>query len=192
MTGSACTATLSLTIIGLIYEASNLPLSPSKRWSNKAVLAGMHLIYTVGTVMAAYGGTRDTKNPEKILNDGLNKTGNVLMFLVIFGTMFWLWTAGEHIFYARQDVNYDASKVLIMAAAPSTVLQSIRLNYDLIYAFTQIPSLHPTTGSFAMRFITFSLQIAIPMMAFIAGWLSRNAAKIRVAALGLYSTSMLV
>ncbi|KAJ4208883.1 hypothetical protein NW759_013646 [Fusarium solani] len=192
MTSSACTATLSLTIIGLIYEASILPLSPSKRWSNKAVLAGMHFIYTVGTVTAAYGGSRDTKKPAGVLNDGLNKTGNALMFLVILGTFLWLWPAGEHTFYARQDVNYHASKALIMAAAPSTVLQSIRLNYDLIYAFTQIPRLHPTTGSFAMRFVTFSLQLVIVTIALVAGWSSRDATKIRVAALELCSTSGLV
>lgn len=152
----------------------------------------MHFIYTVGTVMAAYGGSRDPKKPEGVLNDGLNKTGNILMFLVVLGTFLWLWPTGEHAFYARQDVNYHASKALIMAAAPSTVLQSIRLNYDLIYTFTQIPSLHPTTGSFAMRLITFSLQLIIVTIALIAGWSSRDAAKIRVAALELYSTSGLV
>lgn len=152
----------------------------------------MHLVYTIGTVMSAYGGTRDTSTPEGVKNDPLNKAGNVLMFLVILGTIGWLWPAGEHIFFARQDVNYHAAKVLMMAAAPCTVLQAIRLNYDLIYAFTQIASLHPTTGSSAMRFITFSLQLVIVTMALTAGWLSRHAAKVRVAALELYSTSALV
>ncbi|KAJ3543752.1 hypothetical protein NM208_g3407 [Fusarium decemcellulare] len=192
MTSSACTATLSLTIIGLIYEALNLPLSPSKRWSNKAVLSIMHIVYTVATIMVAYGGSRDTTTPEGVKNDVLNKTGNVFMFLVVLGTLAWLWPAGEHIFYARQDVNYHAAKALMIAAAPSVVLQSIRLNYDLIYAFTHIASLHPTTGSFPMRFITFSLQLAIVTIALVAGWFSRDAARIRVAALELYSNSSLV
>ncbi|KAK7408328.1 hypothetical protein QQX98_009530 [Neonectria punicea] len=152
----------------------------------------MHVVYTVATIMVAYGGSRDTTTPEGVRNDVLNKTGNIMMFLVVLGTLFWLWPAGEHVFYARQDVNYHAAKALMMAAAPSIVLQSIRLNYDLIYAFTQIAELHPTTGSFAMRFITFSLQLAIISMAIAAGWFSRDAARVRVAALELYSMSSLV
>lgn len=152
----------------------------------------MHVVYSVGTAMSAYGGTRDTTASEGIKNSALNKAGNVLMFLVILGTLGWLWPAGEHIFAARQDANYHASKVLIMAAAPCTVIQVVRMNYDLIYAFTQIPSLHPTTGSFAMRFINFSFQLLIVSMALIAGWISRHAARVRIAALELSSSSTLV
>ncbi|KAF4433107.1 hypothetical protein FACUT_8205 [Fusarium acutatum] len=130
--------------------------------------------------------------PENVKNDTLNKAGNILMFLVMLGTLVWLYPAGKHTFYARQDVNYHAAEALMIAAAPATILQLIRLNYDLIYAVTQLPILHPTTGSFAIRFITLSLQLAIVTMTLIAGWFSKDAAMIRVAALKFYSTSGLV
>ncbi|CAI6090822.1 unnamed protein product [Clonostachys chloroleuca] len=192
VTSSACSATMTLAIIGLIYEALNLPLSLSKRSRNKVIITIMHIVYTVSTIMVAYGGSRDTTAPEGVKNSVLNKTGNVFMFLVIIGTLFWLWPAGEHTFYARHDINYYAAKALMMAAALCTVLQSIRLNYDLIYAFTQISTLHPTTGSFAIRFITFSLQLVIVAITLLAGWDSRDAVTSRLAALESQSTSHLV
>ncbi|KAF4333194.1 hypothetical protein FBEOM_12992 [Fusarium beomiforme] len=179
----ACAATQSLTIIGLIYEALNLPLSPYKRSRNRIVLITMHVIYTIATVFAAYGGNRDTSMPGNVRNKALSQAGNVIMFLVMLGTLVWLYPAGKHTFNARQDLGYHAAKTLLMAAAPATVLQLIRMNYDLIYALTLLPQLHPTTGSFAMRFITFSLQLAIVTIALTAGWLTRDAARIRIAAL---------
>ncbi|KAF5967709.1 hypothetical protein FBULB1_11089 [Fusarium bulbicola] len=158
---AASTATLSVTIIGIIYEALNLPLFPYKRQRNRIALIAMNVIYNIGTILAAYGGMRDTTMPDNIKNGAADKAGNIIMFLVMIGTLVWLYPAGKHIYYARQDTSYRSAEVLMMAAAPATVLQLIRMNYDLIYSFTQIAMLHPTTGSFAIRFVTFSLQLAI-------------------------------
>jgi preprotein translocase subunit SecG len=152
----------------------------------------MNILYNIGTILAAYGGSRDTTMPNNVKNEALDKAGNIMMFLVMIGTLVWLYPAGKHTFYARQDINYHAAEVLMMAAAPATVLQLIRMNYDLIYAFTQLSILHPTTGSFAIRFITLSLQLAIVAMALVAGWFSKDAAMIRATALKSDSTSELV
>jgi hypothetical protein len=114
------------------------------------------------------------------------------MFLIMLGALVCLYPAGKHTLRARQDVNYRAAEVLMMAAAPATVLQLIRMNYDLIYAITLIPTLHPTTGSFAIRFITFSLQLTMVAMALTAGWFSKYAAKIRATALQSSSTTELL
>ncbi|KAI6754770.1 hypothetical protein HG530_012522 [Fusarium avenaceum] len=111
----------------------------------------MHVLFTVGTILAAYGGSRDTSMPGGVKNDALSKAGNIMMFLIMLGALVWLYPAGKHTFFARQDVNFPAAEALLMGAAPGMVLQLIRMNYDLIYAFTLIPSLHPTTGSFAIR-----------------------------------------
>ncbi|KAF4501822.1 hypothetical protein FAGAP_1966 [Fusarium agapanthi] len=189
---AASTATLSVTIIGLIYEALNLPLFPYKRQRNRIVLIVMNVIYNIGTILAAYGGMRDTTMPDNIKNGAADKAGNIIMFLVMIGTLVWLYPAGKHIYYARQDISYRSAEVLMMAAAPATVLQLIRMNYDLIYSFTQIAMLHPTTGSFAIRFVTFSLQLAIVGMAIVAGWFSKDAATIRAKVLKTDSTSELV
>ncbi|EXK46254.1 hypothetical protein FOMG_04460 [Fusarium oxysporum f. sp. melonis 26406] len=189
---SACTATLSVSIIGLIYEALNLPLFPYKRQRNRIVVIAMNVIYNIGTILAAYGGMRDTTMPNNIKNEAADKAGNVIMFIVMLGTLVWLYPAGKHIYYARQDISYRSAEVLMMAAAPATVLQLIRMNYDLIYSFTQIPTLHPTTGSFAIRFVTFSLQFAIVGMVVVAGWFSKDAAIIRARVLKTDSTSELV
>jgi hypothetical protein len=156
------------------------------------VVIAMNVIYNIGTILAAYGGMRDTTMPNNIKNEAADKAGNVIMFIVMLGTLVWLYPAGKHIYYARQDISYRSAEVLMMAAAPATVLQLIRMNYDLIYSFTQIPTLHPTTGSFAIRFVTFSLQFAIVGMVVVAGWLSKDAAIIRARVLKTDSTSELV
>ncbi|KAF5706580.1 hypothetical protein FMUND_11491 [Fusarium mundagurra] len=186
---AASTATLSVTIIGIIYEALNLPLFPYKRQRNRIVVVAMNVIYNIGTILAAYGGMRDTTMPDNIKNGAADKAGNIIMFLVMVGTLGWLYPAGKHIYYARQDVSYRSAEVLMMAAAPATVLQLIRMNYDLIYSFTQIAMLHPTTGSFAIRFVTFSLQLTIVGMIIVAGWFSKDAATIRARVLKTDSTS---
>ncbi|KAG5661744.1 hypothetical protein KAF25_003983 [Fusarium avenaceum] len=193
MACGACAATQSLAIIGLVYEALSLPFSPYKRSRNRFVLVTMHVLFTVGTILAAYGGSRDTSMPGDVKNDALSKAGNIMMFLIMLGALVWLYPAGKHTFYVRQDANFPAAEALLMGAAPAMVLQLIRMNYDLIYAFTLIPSLHPTTGSFAIRFITFCIQLAIVAIALTAGWFSKYAAKIRVQALqSISSTSELL
>ncbi|RGP68534.1 hypothetical protein FSPOR_5272 [Fusarium sporotrichioides] len=186
---AASTATLSATIVGLIYEALNLPLFPYKRQRNRIVVIAMNVVYNIGTILAAYGGTRDITMPDRIKNGAADKAGNIIMFLVMIGTLAWLYPAGKHIYYARQDISYRSAEVLMMAAAPATVLQLIRMNYDLIYSFTQIAQLHPTTGSFAIRFVTFFLQLSIVGMVIVAGWFSKDAATIRARVLKTDSTS---
>ncbi|KAF5559217.1 hypothetical protein FMEXI_90 [Fusarium mexicanum] len=186
---AASTATLSVTIIGIIYEALNLPLFPYKRQRNRIALIAMNVVYNIGTILSAYGGMRDTTMPDNIKNGAADKAGNIIMFLVMIGTLVWLYPAGKHIYYARQDISYRSAEVLMMAAAPATVLQLIRMNYDLIYSFTQIAMLHPTTGSFAIRFVTFSLQLAIVGMVIVAGWFSKDVATIRARVLKTDSTS---
>ncbi|CAF3542038.1 unnamed protein product [Fusarium graminearum] len=189
---AASTATLSVTIVGLIYEALNLPLFPYKRQRNRIVVIAMNVVYNIGTILAAYGGTRDTTMPSQVKNIVADKAGNIIMFLVMIGTLSWLYPAGKHIYYARQDITFRSAEVLMMAAAPATVLQLIRMNYDLIYVFTQIAMLHPTTGSFAIRFVTFCLQLAIVGLVIVAGWFSKDAATIRERALKTDSTTELV
>ncbi|KAF5974365.1 hypothetical protein FCOIX_8308 [Fusarium coicis] len=189
---AASTGTLSVTIIGIIYEALNLPLFPYKRQRNRIVVIAMNIIYNIGTILAAYGGMRDTTMPDNIKNGAADKVGNVIMFLVMIGTLAWLYPAGRHIYYARKDISYRSAEILMMAAAPATVLQLIRMNYDLIYSFTQIAMLHPTTGTFAIRFVTFSLQLVIVGMIIVAGWFSKDAATIRARVLKTDSTSELV
>ncbi|KAF4960815.1 hypothetical protein FGADI_648 [Fusarium gaditjirri] len=192
MAAAASTGTLSAAIMGLIYEALKLPSLPYKPQRNRMLIVAMNIIYIIGTILAAYGGMRDTTMPNNLKNEAADKTGNIIMFLVMIGTMVWLYPAGKQISYARQDISYRSAEVLMMAAAPATVLQLIRMNYDLIYSFTQIAMLHPTTGSFAIRFITFSLQLAIVLMVVVAGWFSKDAAVIRAKVLKTDSTSELV
>ncbi|RBA09063.1 hypothetical protein FPRO05_07343 [Fusarium proliferatum] len=147
----ASTGTLSAAIMGLIYEALKLPLFPYKRQRNRILMVAMNIIYAIGTILAAYGGTRNTSMPENVNNDAMDKTGNIIMFLVMIGTLIWLYPAGKHIYYARQDVSYRSAEVMMMAAAPATVLQLIRMNYDLIYSFTHIAILHPTTEAALLK-----------------------------------------
>ncbi|KLP10172.1 Uncharacterized protein LW94_4338 [Fusarium fujikuroi] len=189
---AASTGTLSAAIMGLIYEALKLPLFPYKRQRNRITLIAMNIIYGIGTIVAAYGGTRNTSMPENVNNDAMDKTGNIIMFLVMIGTLIWLYPAGKHIYYARQDISYRSAEVLMMAAAPATVLQLVRMNYDLIYSFTHIAILHPTTGSFAIRFVTFSLQLAIVGMIIVAAWFTRDAAKMRARLVKTDSNTQLV
>lgn len=128
---------------GALTSNNSVNLIPchSKRWGRKIMLAATHLGNTVGIGMAAYAGKPDDDAPGGVKSENLNKIGNMHMFLVMVVVLFWLWPATKQVLLARQEVNYKASKALVMAAGPGIVLQLIRLSYSLTYAFNRIPSL---------------------------------------------------
>ncbi|KAI8717609.1 hypothetical protein NCS52_00837300 [Fusarium sp. LHS14.1] len=176
MTNAGGIVCLSLTLIGMIYEAVNLIPSQSKRWGRKIMLGATHLGNTVGIGMAAYAGKPDDDAPGGVKDETLNKVGNILMFLVMVVVLFWLWPSAKRVFSARQEVNYKESKALIMAAGPGIVLQLIRLSYSLTYAFNRIESLDPVTGSFATRLVLmFGTQLCIVLVIIAGGWFSKDA-----------------
>lgn len=155
----------------------NLILKRPTRWpSQKIVLCAAHFFYTVGTVMAAYGSSRSSSTPD-MNNETLNQAGNCIMFLVMLGILFWFWPAGDALLNARSDINFHASKYLLLAAVPCVVLQTIRLSYDMLYALTQVSVLDPITGSFAMKLYIFVIQLLIVSLALTGGWMSRSLAK---------------
>ncbi|KAM5349517.1 hypothetical protein ACJ41O_006022 [Fusarium nematophilum] len=173
MTNAGSLACLSLTLIGMVYEA--LVPSPSRRLGRKVILGVTHLANTVGIGMAAYAGEPDESAPGGVKNENLNKIGNCLMFLVMLFVLGWLWPAGRRVFAARHEANYRAAKALLIAAGPGTVLQLIRLSYSMTYAFNRIPSLDPVTGSFATRLILmFGTQLCIVIVVEIGGWFSKG------------------
>lgn len=150
--------------------------STSRRMGRKIILGVTHLTNTIGIGMAAYAGKADPNESEGVKNAMLNKIGNLLMFGVMVGVLFWLWPAGKRVFSARQDVNYKAAKALIMAAGPATVLHLIRLSYGVTYAFNRIPSLDPVTGSFATRLVLmFGTQLFVVLVVLVGGWFSKDA-----------------
>ncbi|KAK7408445.1 hypothetical protein QQX98_009372 [Neonectria punicea] len=176
MTNAGSIVCLSLTLIGMVYEALNLTHSTSRRLGRKVILGVSHLVNTIGIGMAAYAGKPDENADGGVKNTMLDKIGNCLIFLVMVGVLFWLWPIGKRVFSERQDTNYKAAKALIMAAGPGTVLQLIRLSYSLTYAFNRVPSLDPVTGSFATRLILmFGTQLCVVIVVLVGGWFSMDA-----------------
>ncbi|KPM38568.1 hypothetical protein AK830_g7994 [Neonectria ditissima] len=176
MTNAGSIVCLSLTLIGMVYEAMNLMPSTSRGWGRKAILGITHLTNTIGIGMAAYAGKPDEDADGGVVNTMLDKIGNCLMFLVMVGVLFWLWPVGKRVFSSRHEGNYKAAKALIMAAGPGTVLQLIRLSYSLTYAFNRIESLDPVTGSFATRLILmFGTQLCVVIVCLVGGWFSKDA-----------------
>ncbi|KAH7020375.1 hypothetical protein EDB80DRAFT_562272 [Ilyonectria destructans] len=176
MTNAGSIVCLSLTLIGMVYEAVCLIPTTSRRMGRKIILGVTHLTNTIGIGMAAYAGKADPDESEGVKNAMLNKIGNLLMFGVMIGVLFWLWPAGKRVFSARQDVNYKAAKALIMAAGPATVIHLIRLSYGVTYAFNRIPSLDPVTGSFATRLVLmFGTQLLVVLVVLVGGWFSKDA-----------------
>ncbi|KAJ3524501.1 hypothetical protein NM208_g12041 [Fusarium decemcellulare] len=175
MTNAGSIVCLSLTLIGMVYEAVSIVPSPSRRLGRKIMLGVTHLANTVGIGMAAYAGKADENEPGGVKNETLNKIGNLLIFLVMVVVLFWLWPAAKRVLAARQETNYKAAKVLLIAVVPGTVLQLIRLSYSLTYAFNRIPSLDPVTGSFATRLILmFGTQLFIVLVVIAGGWMSKD------------------
>lgn len=154
----------------------NLTPSTSRRIGRKVILGVTHLTNTIGIGMASYAGESDEGASGGVKNTMLNKIGNCLLFLVMVAVLFWLWPVGKRVFSARHDANYKAAKALIMAAGPATVLQLIRLSYNLTYAFNRISVLDPVTGSFATRLILmFGTQLCVVIIVIVGGWFSKDA-----------------
>ncbi|KAJ4327635.1 hypothetical protein N0V84_001884 [Fusarium piperis] len=107
------------------------------------MLGVTHLGNTVGIGMAEYSGKPDDDAAGGVKNKTLNKIGNLVIFLVMVVVLFWLWPATKGVLSVRQEVNYKASKALVMTSGPGIVLHLIRLSYSLTYAFNRIPSLDP-------------------------------------------------
>ncbi|KAK7431316.1 hypothetical protein QQZ08_002087 [Neonectria magnoliae] len=167
-----------ITNAGSIVCLLNFTRSTSRRLGQNVILGVSHLINTIGNGMAAYAGKPDEDADVQQIykyifvytrtylgwrqEHDARQDWNCLIFLVMVGILFWLWTVGKRVFSKRQDANYKAAKVLIMTAGHATVLQSIRLSYSLTYAFNRVSSLDPVTGSFPTRLILmFGTQLCV-------------------------------
>lgn len=149
-----------------------LPVS-WKGWDQRILLAVTHLTNTSGIAMATYGGAPSTTGG--VFNAVLNKTGNLLMILVMLIVGVWIWSSWRRVNTFSDHVNYRNARWLLIAACASWPFQMIRLVYNTTYAFDRIASLDPVMGSFATQFVLlFLLHLAVVLIAVAGGWLSQH------------------
>ncbi|KAH7014911.1 hypothetical protein EDB80DRAFT_748067 [Ilyonectria destructans] len=180
ITSTGIIATLSLTLLGMIYEGLNLVSLPSSRRGRKIVLGVTHFVITASTGMTGLGGVPDSTASGGVKNENLNRLGCSVAVLAMCGVLVWLYFSGRRIFpfsqVTDQFANYQAAKRLLMAAGAGSIIMLIRLTYNLVYAFNQTPSLDPVTGSFATRLVlVFGTQLLIALVVIAGGWLSKDA-----------------
>ncbi|KAI9146869.1 putative efflux pump antibiotic resistance protein [Paramyrothecium foliicola] len=174
-TNAGSLACLSLSIIGIIYEANSIIPSSSKRWLDKAVLGYTHLFNTAGIGMATYGGSPSSTGQEGVKNHLLNKIGNGLMLFVIFVVFFWLFASGRRVLAAKSHPNQNIAKRLHFAACAAVPFQLVRLMHSATYAFNRIPSLDPVMGTFATKLVlVIGMQIGVSIALTVGGWMTRS------------------
>ncbi|CAK7236563.1 hypothetical protein SBRCBS47491_009679 [Sporothrix bragantina] len=175
MTNAGGLACLSLTIIGLVYEANMiLPLPPRSR-TEKIILGVTHLANTGGIAVATYGGAPSATTTSGVINENLNQIGNCLMLFVMFTICWWLWPTWQRLMTVPNHPNFRNAQMLLFAAVAAMPFQLVRLAYNTTYAFVRVPSLDPVMGSFATRLILlFFMQLAVSVFCTAAGCLSAN------------------
>ncbi|CAK7218519.1 hypothetical protein SEUCBS140593_003574 [Sporothrix eucalyptigena] len=173
MTNAGSLACLSLTIIGLVYEANIiLPLPPRSR-TEKIILGVTHLANTGGIAVATYGGAPSATTTTGVINASLNQIGNCLMLFVMFTICWWLWPTWQRLMTVPNHPNFRNAQVLLFAAVAAMPFQLVRLAYNTTYAFIRVPSLDPVMGSFATRLVLlFFMQLAVALACTTGGILS--------------------
>ncbi|EXF81454.1 hypothetical protein CFIO01_07697 [Colletotrichum fioriniae PJ7] len=173
MTSAGSLACLSLTLIGIVYEANIiLPGSP-KRWTEKVILGVTHLMNTAGIGMATYGGS--PSHEGGLINNSLNQIGNCLELFVMFAVCAWLWPTYKKI-RSSSSPNCRPAMLMIRAAVVGLPFQLIHLAYTTTYAFNQISSLDPIMGSFATKLVLiFGTYLGVTIAMLAGGWLGMSA-----------------
>ncbi|KAK1625561.1 hypothetical protein BDP81DRAFT_495966 [Colletotrichum phormii] len=177
MTSAGSLACLSLTLIGIVYEAvfcSNIILPGSrKRWTEKIILGVTHLTNTAGIGMATYGGS--PSHEGGLINNSLNQIGNCLELFVMFAVFAWLWPTYKKI-RSSSSPNCRPAMLMIRAAVVGLPFQLIHLAYTTTYAFNQISSLDPIMGSFATKLVLiFGTYLGVTIAMLAGGWLGMSA-----------------
>ncbi|CAN8105771.1 unnamed protein product [Discula destructiva] len=166
-------ACLSMTLIGLVYEANIILPIPGHRWSQKAFLATTHLMNTTGIAMATYGGS--PSHTGGVFSDPLNKTGNILMIIVMLIVCGWLWPSFKQVNAFSGRFNTRNSRYLLITACAAMPFQMARLIYNTTYAFDRNTSLDPVMGTFATQFVLlFLLHLVVVLISMAGGWLTQN------------------
>ncbi|TDZ41079.1 hypothetical protein CTRI78_v009976 [Colletotrichum trifolii] len=173
MTNAASIACLTLTLIGIVYEANIILPAPPKRWTEKIVLGVTHLCNTAGIAIATYGGSPSPKGG--VASSNLDQIGNCLQLFVLFGVCFWMWPTYRRIRSASSS-NCRPAMLMLRAAVVGMPFHLIHLAYTTTYAFNRIPSLDPVMGSFATKLVLlFGTELGTAMAMVGGGWLSMNA-----------------
>ncbi|KAL0940446.1 uncharacterized protein CTRU02_203209 [Colletotrichum truncatum] len=173
MTNAASIACLTLTLIGIVYEANIILPSPPKRWTEKIILGVTHLANTAGIAIATYGGSPSPKGG--VANENLNQIGNCLQLFVLFGVCFWMWPTYRRIRSASSP-NCRPAMLMLRATVVGMPFHLIHLAYTTTYAFNRITSLDPVMGSFATKLVLlFGTELCTTLAMLGGGWLGMSA-----------------
>ncbi|KAH8198657.1 hypothetical protein TruAng_007198 [Truncatella angustata] len=153
ITNAGSIACLTLGLIGILYEI-NIILPYPKRWTDKIIMATTNLVNTAGIAMATYGGAPSATAPGGVMNQLINRLGNILMLLALFALYAWIWPTWNRVWSIRDDPSFKPALYMIVAAAAALPFQLIRIIYNTVYSFELVDrALDPIMGIFATRFI---------------------------------------
>ncbi|KAF6835321.1 hypothetical protein CPLU01_04401 [Colletotrichum plurivorum] len=173
MTNAASVACLTLTLIGIVYEANIILPSPPKRWTEKIILGVTHLANTAGIAISTYGGSPSPKGG--VANENLNQIGNCLQLFVLFGVCFWMWPTYKRI-RSASSANCRPAMLMLRAAVVGMPFHLIHMAYTTTYAFNRIPSLDPVMGTFATKLILlFGTELGTTVAMLGGGWMGMSA-----------------
>ncbi|KAF4948542.1 hypothetical protein FSARC_13714 [Fusarium sarcochroum] len=174
-TNAGSIACLTLSLIGIIYEANVLIPDRSNRFMNNALLGFTHLVNTAGIGIATYGGSPSAETSDGVASSIINKIGNCLMiFVILIVFAWWLWSTNR-ILAASTHPNWPAGTVMLLAAGVGIPFQFIRVVHSMTYAFERVPSMDPIMGVFAVKLILiFLTQLAVVLSLVAGGWLSKD------------------
>ncbi|KAF3761190.1 hypothetical protein M406DRAFT_343277 [Cryphonectria parasitica EP155] len=175
ITEAGTLACLSLTIIGLVYEANTILPVSGKGWTQKILLAFTHLTNTTGIAMCTYAGSPSPTGG--VFSAPLNKVGNLMMVFVMLVVGVWIWPTWKRTKVFPRHLNARNARYLLFTAAAALPFQMVRLVYNTTYAFDHVTSLDPVMGTFATQFVLmFLMHLSVVLTSLAGGWLSRRVA----------------
>lgn len=164
---------LTLTLVGIIYEANIILPLPPRRMTEKIILGILHLVSTAGVGLAVYGGS--PRRTGGVINSVANQIGNCVMAATLVALAVWMMFTYRRIRSFSDDPNSRPALTMFRAAVVAISFHFVRTAYNTTYAFAPIPSLDPVTGAFSNKLLIINgMQLAVTLTVMAGGWLGRE------------------
>lgn len=157
-----------------LYSLSNTMLPTQNKHMQEKILLGItHLLNTAGIGIATYAGSPSATGEGGVINQTLNRVGNILLLVVMVMVYAWMWPTWLKIKrYSGVHPNVAPVRWLFFATTVAMPFWLIRLITATVYAFAhQITSLDPVMGSYQVKLLLlFGTYFFASTALLVGGW----------------------
>lgn len=155
-----------------LYSNTMLP-THNKNLYQKLFLGVTHLFNTAGIGIATYAGSPSATGEGGVINQTLNRVGNVLLLAVLVMIIAWMWPTWRNIQrYVGVHPNVQPARWLLFSTMAAMPFWVVRIITTTTYAFDHtISSLDPVMGSYGTKLLLiFGTYFFASTALLVGGW----------------------